>query len=691
MVSIDVHSHDILALLLQADVPIPSHEIARQIEVTPRMVHYRLDQIEAWLDCKGARLIRKPRSGVFIDAPPRTKHDLQAALQQLSSAAIHLSQKERLYILLIKLLTTGEPVIVKRFGQILHVSRTTVFKDLDRAEDWLKDHRVQLLRRPNFGCQVAGYEGDLREATVHCLLESGGETHLLTTIADISALKRFSSCAETGQNEHLSTFIRQLEIRYVNDLIRAFDTSRLTDRDQLLLVLRLALVIERNRQGHTIEASFQIPEDLEELSTYKAAKLIAGNIAQRYNLTLSRQEVAFISHCLLKARIERPISDIVSQQRPDDDTSPEIMEFVDKLLLQASRYLHPSLRVDKALIQNLSSHLAYSLVPALGNSELLNPLLSDIKEEYPYIFNLVENCVHHDEQWSEVISENSIGYLTLHLAVAVERLRLSSKHQARALIVCNAGIATTMLLESRIRGELPEIQIAGRTSFLGLRDRAEFGDLDLIISTINLEVEDVPVVVVSPFLKSEDVIKIRTTLAMMPRAPRSAREGSRLSGDGRITLADLLTNKTLELKASAETWRDAIDRAGEPLLRTGAINPQYIDDMKEVVETYGPYMVMWPGVALLHALPGDGVHRLCMSLTTFREPVLFNHPKHDPVDIAIVIGTTDKQSHVLALYQLMELLENKEGLAFIRSASFKGHVLALIKRHSERKDGLDFI
>ncbi len=101
-----------------------------------------------------------------------------------------------------------------------------------------------------------------------------------------------------------------------------------------------------------------------------------------------------------------------------------------------------------------------------------------------------------------------------------------------------------------------------------------------------------------------------------------------------------------------------------------------------MIRQHGPYMVAWPGVALLHARPEDGVRRLCMSLVVLRQPVNFGHPENDPVFMAIALGAVDNRSHLRALLELHEMLLDRGTVDEIRTAVHKSKVLHLISGFS---------
>ena len=118
--------------------------------------------------------------------------------------------------------------------------------------------------------------------------------------------------------------------------------------------------------------------------------------------------------------------------------------------------------------------------------------------------------------------------------------------------------------------------------------------------------------------------------------------------------------------------------AGNLLLKSGAIWPSYIKAMMDMIRLYGPYMVIAPGVALLHAGPEMGAKRLAVSLVLLRKPVLFGHKTFDPISIAFAFSSMDHFSHFQTISTLMEMLGNKTIRNQIRASSSKEELLTLI-------------
>jgi mannitol/fructose-specific phosphotransferase system IIA component (Ntr-type) len=145
-----------------------------------------------------------------------------------------------------------------------------------------------------------------------------------------------------------------------------------------------------------------------------------------------------------------------------------------------------------------------------------------------------------------------------------------------------------------------------------------------------------------------------------------------------IVLKKLLTPQTIRLNVTAKDWQEVTDIAGQLLLDSGAVAVHYIQAMKDTIHSLGPYVVIAPGIALLHARPADDVNRICMSLVTLNPPVAFGHKHNDPVTIAIALGGVDENSHMDALAQIADILSDEEKVNCIRQAQSVEDILSLL-------------
>src|SRR5438094_6166957 len=153
-------------------------------------------------------------------------------------------------------------------------------------------------------------------------------------------------------------------------------------------------------------------------------------------------------------------------------------------------------------------------------------------------------------------------------------------------------------------------------------------------------------------------------------------------------LGQLLTPQTVRLRVSAADRLEVVQQAGAVLGASGGFEERYLTAMNQVLPTLAPYMVIVPGVALLHARPEDGAKRLCMSLLTLDPPVPFGNPDNDPVTVAFALAAADNDSHVKALAELAALLGNEKAMAAIRAATAVDEVLASVSSAAAEQAGV---
>nr|WP_233711618.1 PTS sugar transporter subunit IIA [Lederbergia citrisecunda] len=133
-------------------------------------------------------------------------------------------------------------------------------------------------------------------------------------------------------------------------------------------------------------------------------------------------------------------------------------------------------------------------------------------------------------------------------------------------------------------------------------------------------------------------------------------------------LQDLLNENTIQVHKDCKDWEEAVYIAGKILLEEKCIEERYINAMVEVIKNHGPYVVIAPGVALLHARPEDGVSKVCMSLIVCQGGVSFGNEEKDPVHLVFAFGAVDNTMHLRALSQMMTLLNDEEAILNLKNA-----------------------
>src|SRR5512143_1318863 len=164
MLTLTTRQRDILRILLDAQQPIGSADMAGQLNLTPRQVNYSLRGLNIWLREHNHELTVAPGVGTSLSIPSDEARALLQTTKSPSHVQIVLSVSQRRQLLALFLLPRSEPFILSQLEQIAQVSRMTLTKDLDEIEGWLTALGNDLIRKPHFGVQVRGGEHNCQQA-----------------------------------------------------------------------------------------------------------------------------------------------------------------------------------------------------------------------------------------------------------------------------------------------------------------------------------------------------------------------------------------------------------------------------------------------------------------------------------------------------------------------------------------------
>lgn len=148
-------------------------------------------------------------------------------------------------------------------------------------------------------------------------------------------------------------------------------------------------------------------------------------------------------------------------------------------------------------------------------------------------------------------------------------------------------------------------------------------------------------------------------------------------------LTELLQSETIQITNEVANWQDAIRIAASPLLQQNKIEKRYIQAMIDSIEQHGPYVVLTPKVAIPHARPSDGVNELSMSLLVLQKPVYFRPDK--PVYVIIILAATDHTTHLQALVDLTQVLQEPSQIDNIIGCKRAKCVMDKIKQYATKE------
>ncbi|MEO6827840.1 MAG: PTS sugar transporter subunit IIA [Microbacteriaceae bacterium] len=129
-----------------------------------------------------------------------------------------------------------------------------------------------------------------------------------------------------------------------------------------------------------------------------------------------------------------------------------------------------------------------------------------------------------------------------------------------------------------------------------------------------------------------------------------------------------LPESAILLRQRVAGWLDAVRLAGAALVASGATDPGYTKRMIEVIDEFGAYLVIAPGLALAHARPGPDVRRDGLSVVTLATPVRFGHPYNDPVSVVVGLAVATPDDHVTSVAALANVFNDHTAISALAAA-----------------------
>lgn len=107
-----------------------------------------------------------------------------------------------------------------------------------------------------------------------------------------------------------------------------------------------------------------------------------------------------------------------------------------------------------------------------------------------------------------------------------------------------------------------------------------------------------------------------------------------------------------------DNWQEAIRISCENLIDKAIINESYVEEVIAAVETYGPYIVIVPGVAMPHSTDkSEGVFGTAIAFTKFKDKVYFEAGNEEKqAKLFFTLAAKNPDEHMTNIANLSDLL-----------------------------------
>lgn len=691
---IDMRSRIIIEKLIERP-NIEQSVLLESVDLTKRQFDYSIEKINDRLQEDAKPLIEN--DGIFVKLSGESRDFLIKMFlnQNFIDSYIMGAEERKKYIFLMMFYYVDEFLSMQHFLEVLQVGKTTFSNDVKKLEAELAVEGITINYSRKNGYSLEGNEFILRYYLMRMILQdlsnSSGRY-----IYDYFFVHEQLENAETVK-EVVDRIMRKLDIKLVENRRQEFFYT-LT-----LLIPRLDHSFSEFYEKYNFSTLFEMKE-------YEFAHQLLQEIHHE-----DKYSELYICAWILGISIGN------AEEKTSDRSI--ILELVERITSRFELLAGIRFKNRGQVIKQLYSHFRPTYYRLFFKLPIINSLYKKVKDEYEELFHIVEETLKPIEALFESeIPEEEIAFLTVHFAALISENEEYHIRQKIAVIVCPNGIGSSSIVYTELKSTFPEFVFLGpieTNEVFSMED-----SFDVVFTTVpNIRLYSLhkPVYVVNPIMSTtekynlirqvytevgslsfrlpsvEKIMNIVSKNAVIKNKNQLESElydyliGSdnfiAQNQNSTVNLVDLLDLDTIQLRAKARDWEEAIYIAALPLLKKKCIKREYIEKIIQTIRLEGPYMLITKHVALPHARPEDGALKLAMSITTLQNPITIGNSENNPVKYIFTLSAIDQKSHINAMAELVSLLDNQEFYHILDNTEDRQEVIDWIKNSGCEKSG----
>lgn len=494
------------------------------LKVSPRTIMRYVKDINYMIKRHNAEITSAKGLGYRLQVP---EHDKKALLKSICSVPpvtrddTDESRNEKI----IRCILNERENTTDKLSILMNLSSIRISQLLDIIRGNLLGYGLELQAQKGYGLRLLGNEKDIRTMMLDLLLDK--------------------------TEERIVEFLENLSIGEANE-VKRIAQKKLVESDQFisdfdfrLLYLEILISLSRCKRSRGIhEEQFGVPRDI--------ILSITSEISFMTGISIDVKEQVYI---------DNELGDILdSYQREEND---EITDFIEKKLAEFERITGKNYLEDLQLVNSLKLHIGLFIKRSRKGMETDNPIITQIKKNLPTDFDLAAlMAIGIERKFAVCLSENEIGFLTLHFASFEERRKNQDKK--KIVIICHYGIGTSQLLKEKLQNRYEEFLVVGvyPLAFLEVAMKMES---DLIISTVEIKgYENRAIIYIDNIFSEEIFVKINKQMDKKSKMEK--------------ILGNLFSQDTF-IKVEASSRQDMIQKMGEYLIGKGYTSQEVINEV----------------------------------------------------------------------------------------------------------------
>ncbi|HBL1458632.1 TPA: BglG family transcription antiterminator [Enterococcus faecium] len=635
-------------------------ELLNELELSSRQLAYSIKAINEKLSEKQLPLIER-RNGYYY-----AKNESADYLTIHQSAQdIIFSKDDRVYLLLIMILTRVEELSLDHFCIELQISKNTALTGIKKAKTLLLKYHLEIEFSRKNGYVIVGEEWDKRIVLFHSIIEIYKNYGDNVTVQLLESSQKY---LDSVKNDVLK--------------IEKFLGVKYTDEDFYPLLYFISSIFVRIERGQMIDSSrIQEREEIEHTKEYQSLSYITTDFPD-----LPEDEKVFISLQLLSSNVRN--KGMVSEK-----DLPLLANSLWEFLTEFEANTLLVLSDKKDLLIKLLNHFKPAYYRIKYDLSTGNVLYDKIRSEYNVLHNFVRQSISPLEKFFQTeISDEEIAYITLFVGghlISNDHNDLEEK-MIKAVILCPNGISMSKLIEQKLKEIFPEFLFYPTNS---IREYKKFMlPHDIVFSTVPVK-SDKRVYVMNEILTNSDQLKLRqdvikdifhldfdsiratdiisvlkqyvsldkkleTKLAEDLDSLLLGEQKSTTTDTGSISdLPQVIKNENIVLVEEWLSWESILDQSSQALINQEIISSEYKELLRQEYLYQPPYIMLRQRVLLPHLDPAVVDQKLGVLITVLKQGITYQGKK---IHVVALLTTPNKTSHLPILYHINRMANDAE-------------------------------
>ena len=472
----------ILKFLSTQDSWVTSFSMSAFLDISVRTIKSYISNINSEIP----NLIESSRKGYIV----RNKKLLANVINSVKASYSPQTVEDRKKYILRKLLLETDMYDLDNLAIELFISPVTLTNELQKLKMELADFELTIKTKNNL-VFIDGQETNKKKLISKLIYEDSKDSFLSIKMMQ-SYLPHFDL-----------TIVKQI----VSDKLQKHHYF-MDDFSLLNLVLHIAITMERKLIQKTVveDAGTGNWESLVNAHIQEMVVDITGQVEKQFGVEFVDGEIYDFALLIKTRAISNSINDINMDQL-SEFVGEDIIRLVSLIQTRTKETYNITIMRQDFTVR-FALHIKNLLIRLKHNIVLRNPQMLDIKNSYPFIYDVsvfIANIITQEKGY--VLTEDEISYIALHLGVLIEERKVI-KHEVRAILVNPQYLIKSMDIVNRLSSVFENNLLI--TEIVSAQHELEaYSDYDLIITTTPFEVyPGKPYVQISAYLTNKDILSV---------------------------------------------------------------------------------------------------------------------------------------------------------------------------------------